>query len=104
MYMSYCRYEGTAAELNVCLEDVKEHVYEEAEYEVSDREITNFKQMVTRFHEFMQEMDLINEYGELNHEELDRICLAMAKGYEQEDECEEECEEEFAELEEEEVW
>ena len=56
MYMSYCRYEGTAAELNVCLEDVREHVYEEAEYEVSDREITNFKHLVTRFHEFMQEM------------------------------------------------
>lgn len=100
MYMSYCRYEGTAAELNVCLEDVREHVYEEAEYEVSDREITNFKRMVTRFHEFMQEMDLIDECGELNHEELDRICLAMAKGYEQEDECDKG----LAELEEEEVW
>lgn len=86
MYMSYCRYEGTATELNVCLEDVKEHVYEEAEYEVSDREIANFKRMVTRFHEFLQEMELLEDDGRLNYEELDRICNAMGKSYQEEEE------------------
>ena len=81
MYMSYCRFEGTKAELNACLDEVNEHIYEEAEYEVSDREIQHFRQMVERFVEFMDENELLDEYGELDNSRLDEICEAMSKGY-----------------------
>ena len=49
MYMSYCRFEGTLAELRACMSEVYDHVNEEAEYEVSDREINYFRQMVEIF-------------------------------------------------------
>ena len=82
MYMSYCRFEGTEAELNACLDEVNEHIYEEAEYEVSDREIQHFRQIVERFVEFMDEHELLDEYGELDNSRLDEICEAMKHGNE----------------------
>lgn len=80
MYMSYCRFEGTRAELNVCMNEVTNHYNEEAEYEVSDNEITQFKDMVYEVVDFLKNTDIIDDDVEINHEQLDRICLMMAKG------------------------
>ena len=81
MYMNYCRYEGTLHELRACMEDVREHYSEEAEYEVSDREIENFKMLVCEFHEFMVDMDLLDNYGDLNREKIDEIADYMSRSY-----------------------
>ena len=86
MYMSYCRYEGTYSELRSCLSDVEEHVNEEAEYEVSDREIQWFRNMVELFHEFLCEQELMDEDGNLDMNALDKVCEAMAKRYDEEEE------------------
>lgn len=85
-YMSYCRYEGTYSELRACLNDVEEHINEEAEYEVSDREIQWFRNMVELFHEFLCEQELMDEDGNLDNEALDRVCEAMTKSYDEEEE------------------
>lgn len=83
MYMSYCKFEGTLSELRNCLGDVENHINEEAEYEVSEREIGFFRRIITEMYEFMCDLNLLNEYGELDEEELDRICEAMKKGYDE---------------------
>ena len=80
-YMSYCRHEGTLAELRGCIEDANDHINEEARYEVSDKEIYCFKKMVEEFYEFLCEQELIDQFGELDSEELDKICESMRKGY-----------------------
>ena len=85
-YMSYCRYEGTYSELRACLNDVEEHVNEEAEYEVSDHEIQHFRNMVEYFHDFLCNMELLDEDGNLDMDALDTVCEAMAKSYEEEEE------------------
>lgn len=84
--MSYCRHENTRLALNEVLNDVYEHINEEAEYEVSDREIRNFRQMVESFCEFLQSAELLDEDGYLNDDALDEVCEAMRKSYSQEDE------------------
>ena len=81
MYMSYCRFEGTYQELRACLGDVEEHVNEEAEYEVSDREIQHFRNLVELFHDFLCNMELLDEDGDLDMDALDSVCEAMAKRY-----------------------
>ena len=83
-YMSYCRFEGTRQELRTCLNVVEEHVYEEAEYEVSEREINHFKAMVKEFHDFMYEMNLLDEYGDLNEDRLEEIAELLSMAYEEE--------------------
>lgn len=88
-YMSYCRFEGTFYELRNCLSDVEEHVNEEAEYEVSSREIQEFRNMVEYFHDFLCNMELLDENGDLDMDELDNVCEAMARSYGEEDEEEE---------------
>lgn len=80
MYMSYCKFEGTRQELAVCLGDVMEHLNDEAEYKVSDREIANFRQMVKDFYEFMVDAELLTEEGELDEDMLERICDVMERG------------------------
>ena len=86
MYMSYCRFEGTYSELRACLNDVEEHVNEEAEYEVSDREIQHFRNMVELFHEFLCEQELMDSYGDLDWTAIDKVCEAMKKSYGEEEE------------------
>lgn len=86
MYMSYCRYEGTYSELRACLNDVEEHVNQYAEYKVSDREIQHFRNMVELFHEFLCEQELLDEDGNLDWDEIDKVCAAMAKSYAEEEE------------------
>ena len=86
MYMSYCKFEGTRNELNACIADVEEHVNLEAKYPVSDREIRCFRDMVDQFFCFMDEMNLINEDGELDYEELDLLCKEMSTGATEEEE------------------
>lgn len=81
MYMSYCRHEGTFTELRACLSDADEHYCEEAEYEVSDREIRYFREMVEYFVDWCSEMSLIDENGELDREKLDEICEMMGKSF-----------------------
>ena len=81
MNMSYCRQENTYAALRECLDDVCQHVNEEAEYEVSDREIREFRNMVKYFHSFLCDMELLDEDGNLDKEALDEVCEAMAKCY-----------------------
>lgn len=85
MYMSYCRYEGTFSELRACLGDAQEHINEEAEYEVSEREIQYFKNMVELFHEFLCENELMNQRGDLDMDALDSVCESMKKSYDEED-------------------
>ena len=86
MYMSYCRFEGTHQELKACLSDVEEHVNEEAEYEVSDREINHFRSMVEDFVGWLNDMALLDEDGDIDRDALDQVCETMAKRYEQEEE------------------
>ena len=85
MYMSYCRFEGTFTELKACMATVDEHVNEEAEYEVSDREINYFTRMVTEFVDWLNDQCLLDEYGEVDEAMLETVCEAMRKRY-----CEEE--------------
>lgn len=77
MYMSYCRYEGTLTELRACLNDVEEHINDEAECEVSDGEALCFKHIITEIYDWMNEQGLIDGYGELDMDSLDQICEAM---------------------------
>ena len=81
MYMSYCRFEGTRRELAACLNEVIDHVNEEAEYEVSEPEIRHFKNMIVNFVDFLHDMCLLDDEGYLDREELDKVCQAMAKSY-----------------------
>lgn len=81
MYMSYCRFEGTRQELRACINEVENHIYEEAEYEVSDNEIREFKQMVKDFYNFMADMELLDENGELDENVLDEISEKMALSF-----------------------
>lgn len=85
-YMSYCRYEGTLHELSRCIDDVEEHINEEAEFSVSKNEIDYFYIMVKKFFDFMNDNELI-DYDNfcLNKDRLDEICFAMEKSYDQED-------------------
>lgn len=85
MYMSYCRFEGTHQELKACLADVDEHLAEMAEYEVSEDEVDHFRDMVKDFIGWMQDSELITEDGELDEEQLDRICDMMRKSYKEEE-------------------
>ena len=86
MYMSYCRYEGTRAEINVCLSDVQEHINEEAEYEVSEREIDQFRGMIHDIVRFLNDNELLDECGDINEDALDSICESMARKYDPDDE------------------
>ena len=86
MYMSYCRFEGASAELRACYDTVYEHIYEEANDTVSDREIKCFKQMVMEMVEFLQTTELIDGEGNLDKNILEMTCEAMAHKYQQEDE------------------
>jgi hypothetical protein len=79
--MSYCRFEGTYAELRACISEVEDHVNEEAEYEVSDREIRQFREMVEYFHSFLCDNELLDEFGDLDTVQLDKVCEAMSKSY-----------------------
>ena len=81
MYMSYCRFEGTKAELNACIGEVCDHINGVAEYEVSDREIDCFRDMVKSFVEFLQETEIIDENGELSEEALDSVCYDMTRAH-----------------------
>lgn len=79
MYMSYCRFEGTKAELRACLGEAQEHINGEAEYEVSAREIDCFRDIVNDLFDFLNDNCLIDEYGMIDQEALDEVCEAMAK-------------------------
>ena len=85
MYMSYCRFEGTHQELRACLEDVEEHIQEEAEYKVSENEIEHFQNMVRDFYSWLVDYELITEDGELDEEMLERACEYMRKSYREEE-------------------
>lgn len=78
--MSYCRFEGTHAELLSCISDVEEHIEGEAEYPVDDREIDYFRKIVEAVHDFMVDNDLLDGYGDLDHEALEDVCEKMRKG------------------------
>jgi hypothetical protein len=78
-YMSYCRQEGTFEELRCCMADVDDHIRGEAEYEISDREISCFRKMVNEFVWFLNEYELIDEFGDVDNLRLDEICELMAK-------------------------
>jgi hypothetical protein len=91
MYMSYCRFEGTRAELRACLNDAQDHINGEAEYEISASEIKCFKDILNDMVDFLNDNCLIDEDGMLDREALDDVCRAMAKaGTDDEDEEEDE--------------
>ena len=85
MYMSYCRFEGTLAELQTCLADVEEHVNGEAAYPVSDREIGKFRRIVTEFTSWLHDMALLDDEGYLDEDVLNEVCEAMSKAYQGDD-------------------
>ena len=85
MYMSYCRNEGTLAELRCVMSDVEAHINEEAEYSVSEREIDKFKSVVSEFYDFLCETELLDCNGEIDNEVLDIICEKMRHGYNERD-------------------
>lgn len=85
MYMSYCRFEGTEMELNACIGTVCEHINEEAQCEVSDREIECFKRMVHLFVDFLNDAELLAEDGDLDEVALDDICDKMREKWDYEE-------------------
>ena len=85
MYMSYCRFEGTLAELRACMGEVYDHFNEEAEYEVSSREIDCFRQMVEEFNTFMVDLGLVDSYGDIDNAALGQLCEKMAQSNMEED-------------------
>ena len=85
MYMSYCRFEGTRQELQACFGEVYDHINEEAEYEVSDHEIREFRNMVRNMVEFLQDTEILDENGEVNERALDEVCETMRYGYSEEE-------------------
>ena len=82
MYMSYCRFEGTRAELNTCLGVVEEHVNGEAEYPVSENEVNNFQQMVRDFVDWLHDMTILDDEVYLNEDALNEVCDYMMKAKE----------------------
>ncbi len=85
MNMSYCRYRNTLNDLRDCINDVTEHIREEAEYKVSSEEINAFRQMVYDFHELMAyEIGCIDDDGNLDEDALEKACEAMSKEYSEE--------------------
>ena len=86
MYMSYCRFEGTRAELNTCLSVVEEHVNGEAEYRVSENEVNHFQQMVQDFVGWLHDMALLDDEGYLDEDALNEVCDDMMKAREDDDE------------------
>ena len=79
MYMSYCRMEGTHAELKACFNDVEEHIYEEAERRISESEIQHFRGMVFEFYDFLSENDLLDNEGNLKKGEFNELCEKLKK-------------------------
>lgn len=79
MYMSYCRFEGTRHELRACLSDVEDHVNGEAEYKVRENEIGHFEQMVREFVDWLNDMALLDEYGDLDEHALEEVLDAMTQ-------------------------
>ena len=80
MYMSYCRFEGTRQELRACLNDVEEHVNGDAEYEVSENEIGHFEHMVREFVDWLNDMALLDDEGNLDDDALNEVLDSMKKG------------------------
>lgn len=81
MYMSYCRFEGTRQELGSCMGVVIDHINEESQYAVSDREILMFKCLVRDFVEFLQESEILDEHGEIDETVLELVSDKMAEGH-----------------------
>ena len=81
MYMSYCRFEGTKMELDACIDDVRDHYFEIAEYEVSGNEIDHFRKMVRNFVEFLNELELLNDDNEVDEDKLEEVCEMMRHRY-----------------------
>lgn len=85
MYMSYCRFEGTKNELDACMDEVRDHYCEIAEYEVSENEIDHFQRMVRNFVEFLNEYELLNDDNEVDEDKLEEISETMRHSYTFED-------------------
>lgn len=86
MYMSYCRFEGTNAELNACLNVVQEHINEEAEFAVSSREIDYFEDMIRTVHAFMIDNEILDCAGDIDEDALQEILYKMRKTQEEAEE------------------
>lgn len=85
MYMSYCRHEGTLSEVRACLGAVQEHIWGEAEYPTSEKEIRMFKTMIQEVVAFLQENEVLTADGELDENRLDEIGEAMKQAGEVEE-------------------
>ena len=84
MYMSYCRFEGTKAELNACLAVAEEHANDEAEYKVSQREIENFEDLIRTFHAFLIDYEILDEAGSIDEAALEGLLYKMSQAAEEE--------------------
>lgn len=80
MYMSYCRYEGTLHEMRACIADVEDHVNETAEWPVRDREVESFRNLVHEVHEFLVNVEILDNYGDIDEEALECVCKLMKEG------------------------
>lgn len=77
MYMSYYMFEGAFDEVKRCLRTAQEYIDGEEEGTVSKREAECFKNMVRELYYFLEENNLLNEYGELDEADLDELCEKM---------------------------
>lgn len=69
-------------ELNACLADAEEHMNGEAEYEVSNSEIHHFERMVEDLVDWLHDMCLLDDDGNLDRDELKKLTDAMRHGVE----------------------
>lgn len=80
MYADYCMYEGTNKEVFQCFSDVYEHMGGHSGYGRSDEEIMQFRSMVDKFIELMDETEILKNI-EYDEDKLDEVCEQLKHGY-----------------------
>lgn len=76
MYMRYCMFEGTLNELRACMGEVETCIYDEDET-VSSREAEKFEVMVTELYDWLNDMCLLDQSGDLDTDVLKEISKNM---------------------------
>ena len=76
VFMSYCRQEGTKKAIEEALNQVEEYK-DDPDMDMSDSEVKAFKAYIQQIHNWMNDMNLIGYEGELNHDELNSLCLNL---------------------------
>lgn len=64
--MSYCMFRNTLSDLDECINSLNE-----GDSNLSQEESSALRQMITNFHSFLVDNELLDEDGDLNEEALD---------------------------------